>query len=302
LERLEDLAGAAAPVTSVGAADERRRCRDAWAAWWEENEGRLDLARTLAEAEQRRPTGSTLIVQLEQGLGLDTVSGQVVELGPDKALRWQIKGLEYPLSAQVLPGNRVLIAEYHGRRVTERNLQGQALWSKEVGAPLLFAQRLPSGNTFLAMRNRVLEVDVSGKEVFSHRRRRRDLATARPCVGGGAVLLTDTGDCVFLDGQGKETRRFATGAQQVLGAGLDVLPNKRVLVPHYAENKVVEYAPDGKVLWQAQVASPTSVQRLSGGRILVASTTTRAVVELDRGGREVWKHSTIASPVQATRH
>jgi hypothetical protein len=302
LELLEELAGADAPVSSAVTADERRHCRDAWATWWKEKGDRLDLGRALTETEQRRPKGHTLIVQLGNGLGLDSSSGQVVELGPDWSLRWQINALDYPLSAQALPGNRVLIAEYQGQRVTERGLQGEVLWSKEVGVPLLFAQRLPNDNTFLVMRNRVVEVDAAGKEVFSHCRRRRDLASARPCVGGGAVLLTDTGDCIFLDGQGKETGRFATGAQQVLGAGLDVLPNKRVLVPHYAGNKVVEYAADGKVLWQARVASPTSVQRLPGGRTLVASTTTREVVELDRGGREVAKHSTSASPVQATRH
>jgi hypothetical protein len=299
MEVLEELAGPDAPVTVASdATAERRRCRDAWAAWWKEKGSQLDLARSLAAAEQQRPKGNTLVVQM----GLQSFSGQVVELSPDRAPRWQITDLEYPLSAQVLPGGRVLIAEYNGQRATERSYQGEVLWSKEVGVPLLFAQRLPGDSTFLAMRNRVVVLDAAGKEVFSHRRRRRDLVAARPCVGGGAVLLTDTGGCIFLDGQGKETGQFATGAQQVLGAGFDVLPNKRVLVPHYTDNKVVEYAPDGRVLWQAQVASPTSVQRLPGGHVLVASTTTREVKELDRGGQEVWKHATIASPVQATRH
>ena len=299
LELLEDLAGPDAPVTVAdGDAAERRRCRHAWAAWWKEKGKRFDLARALAESEQRRPKGHTLIVQMGPG----PPKGQVVELGADRAPLWHITDLDYPLSAQVLPKDRVLIAEYDGQRVTERNFRGEILWSKEVGVPVVFARRLPGGNTFLVMRNRVVVLDSAGKEVFSHRRSRRDLVAARPCIGGGAVLLSDTGICIFLDGEGKETGRFATGAQQVLGAGFDVLPNRRVLVPHYTDNKVVEYAPDGRVLWQAQVASPTGVQRLPGGHVLVASTTTREVKELDRGGREVWKHTAIAGPVQATRH
>lgn len=299
LELLDDLAGADAPVTVAGRnAAERGQCRDAWAAWWKEKGNRLDLARALSQAEKRRPKGNTLLVQL----GLGSFSGQVVELGSDQVPPWQINDLDYPLSAQVLPGDRVLIAEYHGRLVSERNLQGEILWSKPMDVPVVFAQRLSNGNTFLAARNRVVELDRSGQEVFSHRRQRRDLVAARPCDGGGAVLLTDAGVCVFLDAQGKEASRFATGAQQVLGAGFDVLPNKRVLVPHFAGNKVVEYAPDGRVLRQVRAVSPTGVQSLPGGHVLVTSTTTREVVELDRAGKEVWKHATSASPVQALRH
>src|SRR5439155_16195358 len=55
--RVEDLlyrvAGEAAPAVSLGAADEeaRKRCRDAWRAWWKKNEARVDLAKlNLADA------------------------------------------------------------------------------------------------------------------------------------------------------------------------------------------------------------------------------------------------------------
>ena len=80
LELLKDMAGVDAPITVAGAnAAERGRCRDAWAAWWKAKGNRLDLDRTLTEAEKRRPKGHTLLVQL----GLGSFSGQVVELeGP----------------------------------------------------------------------------------------------------------------------------------------------------------------------------------------------------------------------------
>ena len=299
LEMLEDVAGPEAPPVAPGRdAAGRRRCHDAWEAWWREYGSRLNLSKVDVPAPGKpRLLGYTLIVQM----ALNSLTGQVTELNANESQRWLIDDLDYPLSAQILPGDRVLIAEYNNRRATERNFRGAILWSKQVDAPLVCAQRLPDGNTFLVCRNRVFEVDRAGKEVFSHRRPRPNLIAARRCADGGAVLLTDVGDCVFLDARGREARRFATGAQQVLGAGMDVLPNKRVLVPHFNDNKVVEYAPDGAVLWQAAALSPTGVQRLPGGHTLVTSTTRREVVEVDRDGKVVWKFTATASPVLATR-
>jgi HEAT repeat protein len=302
LEMLEAVAGPQAPAVVPGHdAAGRRRCHDAWQAWWREHGTRLDLSRMdIPLPGKERLLGHTLIVQIQ--MGLSSLTGQVIELAADQTLRWQIDGLDYPLSAQVLPGDLVLVAEYHGRRVTERNFRGGIQWSKEFDTPLVYAQRLPGGNTFLVCRNRVFELDGAGRETFSHRRPTRDLVTARKCDSGQVVLLTDAGDCVFLDAAGRQTRRFATGAQQVLGAGMDVLANRRVLLPHFAGNKVVEYSPAGEVLWQAEAASPTGVQRLPGGHTLVTSTTRKEVVELDRDGKVVWKVATAPlSPVLATR-
>src|SRR5262249_20965676 len=198
-------------------------------------------------------------------------------------------------------GDRVLIAEYRGERVSERSTRGEVLWTRELNRPVLSAHRLPNGHTFVVHRNGLSELDRDGKEVFSYRRPVRDLVAARPLLGGGAVLLTDGGDCIFLDTNGQEVPRFATRAGQVPGAGFDVLPNQGVVVPHFSEDKVVEYGPTGKVLWQATVRRPTGVQRLPGGRTLVVSTETSEVVEIDRAGKEVWKHPASARPVCARR-
>ncbi|HKB40915.1 MAG TPA: PQQ-binding-like beta-propeller repeat protein, partial [Gemmataceae bacterium] len=264
-------------------------CRDAWSAWYREHGAKADLTPAVLPA----PAGGALVVLLNPR----NQEGSVAQLRPDETSIWQIEGLEYPLYAEEIAGKRVLIAEYEGERITERNFHGEIQWSKELGRPVLSAHRLPSGNTFVVHRNRVVELDRDGKEVFAHSRAVRDIAAARRLPDGQVVLLTDTGDCVFLDANGQEVHRFSTGARQVLGAGFDVLPNRRVLVPHFTENKVIEYGPTGEVLWQAQVRSPTSVHRLPGGITLVASTETREVLEIDRTGKELWKH-TVPAPAR----
>ncbi|MBI1913788.1 MAG: PQQ-binding-like beta-propeller repeat protein, partial [Planctomycetes bacterium] len=290
---LAAVGGVWAPAVAPGSdAGGRRRCRDAWSAWWHEHGETADLSAT-----RLPPRGPTLLVYLDSR----SQGGSAAELRSDQTLRWQIDDLEYPLYAEPLAGDRVLIAEYRGERVSERNARGEVLWTKELSRPVLSAHRLPNGHTFVVHRNGLSELDRDGKEVFSYRRPVRDLVAARRLPSGGAVLLTDGGDCVFLDPKGREVHRFATGARQVLGAGFDVLPNQCLLVPHFDEDKVVEYGPSGEVLWQATVRKPTGVQRLPGGHTLVVSTQTSEVVEIDRAGREVWKHIASARPVCARR-
>src|SRR5207249_1728317 len=90
------------------------------------------------------------------------------ELDRDGKLRWQIRGLHSPFQAQVLPGDRILVAEYAGGRVTERNLKGDILWQKSVPSAMQ-CQRLPNGNTFIVSPTFLVEVDSAGKEIFQER-------------------------------------------------------------------------------------------------------------------------------------
>src|SRR5262249_893697 len=134
----------------------RKKCRDAWADWWAKNHKTVDLAKL---NESPKLLGYTLVVMLDLG--------RVVELGTDNKIRWQIDGLVFPLDAQVLPGGeRILVAEYHAGRVTERNTKGEIVWQHRVGGPLM-AQRLSNGNTFIATDSQVLEIDRAEKEVMS---------------------------------------------------------------------------------------------------------------------------------------
>jgi hypothetical protein len=204
------------------------------------------------------------------------------------------------MDAQVVGRDRVLIAEYLNRRVTERDFRGNILREIPVDMPTS-CQRLPNGHTFIAGRVRLLEVDRSGKEVFSYTHGNTSISTARKLRDGQVILVTTGGVCHRLDPGGKELKRFNAGAVYPMGGNIDVLPDARVLVPQYRDNKVVEYDRDGHVVWEARFPSPTSAVRLPNGHTLVASTFQQRVVELDREGREVWQFHTDGRPWRARR-
>src|SRR5205823_10474490 len=77
---------------------------------------------------------------------------RLVALDRDGHSVWQIEDLDHPIDFQVLPGDRVVIAEYYARRVTERDLTGKILWevSNLPNSPMN-VQRLANGNTFIAL-------------------------------------------------------------------------------------------------------------------------------------------------------
>src|SRR5262249_6086687 len=153
------------------------------------------------------------------------------------------------------------------------------LWEKRVTMPIA-CQRLPNRNTFIACRDRFLEVDRSGKEVFSHHQPNHDVMAAQRRRDGQIVYVTQSGTCTRIDATGKVLKTFPIGQMQTYG-GIDLLPNGRLLVPHYSNSKVVEYDPEGKAVWEASVQLPTSAVRLPNGNTLVASMGGMQVLELD---------------------
>jgi hypothetical protein len=277
------VAGEQTPSVSLGEdAVARKKCRDAWAAWWARDGVKLDLAKL--DLSQRQ-LGYTLVVELNRGL-----TGRVMEVDRDGRQRWQIDGLQYPIDAQVVGNDRVLIGEYRSRRVTERNFKGEVLWEKTVPGMLQGVQRLPNGNTFIVTRNQLLEYDREGKEVGAVERPSIDVMAARKLRNGEVVLLTLAGMCVHLDAGGKELGHFPAGANFIIGLNLDTVPGGRVLVPQYSQSKVVEFDPEGQKVWEHETANPNSVVRLPNGNTLIGSMVNQRAVEVDRAGKEVWEY------------
>jgi hypothetical protein len=290
---LYQLAGDQAPQVALGNdSASRRKCREAWEAWWKEHGARIDLAKLDAVPVQ---LGYTLIVQMD----MTGLTGRVQEVDRDGKVRWQIDGLQYPLDAHVLKGDKVLIAEYRSNRVTERNLKGEVVWEKAMPMPIA-AQRLPNGNTFMASRNQLMEVDKDGKEIFNQRRPGYDVMAALKLRDGQIALITSGGQFKRLDTEGKEIKSFMVGNVQTFAA-IDLLPNGRVLVPLYYHNKVVEYDAEGRTVWEAAIQWPSSATRLPNGNTLVSSHGTQTVMELDRAGKVVWQHRVDGRPWRGRR-
>jgi HEAT repeat protein len=287
------LAGDQAPNVSLGSDPaSQKKCRAAWSDWWSRQGPTLDLGRLNDPA---RLLGYTLIVQIDPNTGV----GKVQELDIHKQVRWQITGLHYPVDARVVRADRVLIAEYNGHRVTERNFKGDVLWEKRVQSPVA-VQRLAGGNTFIACHHMLLLVDGGGKEVFSYNRPNYDIMAAAPLSDGQFFLVTNGGQGVRVDASGKETKTFATGVVQQF-TGLDVLPDGKVLLPQASTGKIVELDAEGKIGKSFTFAQATSAVRLPNGNTLTASFNSQRVVELDSDGKPAGEFRPDGRPWKARK-
>jgi HEAT repeat protein len=266
-----------APEMAAMTADpaSRTKARDAWAAWWKENGGAVELAR--GDLVQRS-LGLTLVVEN---------TGRVVELDRAGKVRWKVEGLGNPVDAQVLPGQRLLVAEQGGNRVTERDLAGKILWERNgINQPFV-AQRQRDGNTFIGCRNFILEVDANGKQVYQINRPGEYLLAVTKFRDGTIGYINNQGRYLRIDNTGKEIKGYVIPSAQFGLSYMDILPNDNVIVFAHQLNKLVEYSPDGKTVWEAAVQTVGMPCRLANGHTLVPNINAIRITELDRTGKVV---------------
>ena len=296
LELLYRAAGEDAPDLYYQGKDNAAAVSAAWRKWHDQHHAKLDLAKQFAKTE----LGFTVIATTA-GAGIKANGkNKVFEIGPDKAVRWEFDGPRSALDIQVIGSNRLLLAEYFDRRITERDFKGNIL--KQFTAQLPVAcQRLPNGHTFIVTRQQLLIVDQDGKDVFTWRPQTPTIITAQRLRNGQFAVITG-GRCVLLDPQGRELKGFALGGSlYAMGGNIDVLPNGRILVPLYTQNMVVEFDWTGARLWQGNVLRPTSASRLANGNTLVTCTMNSTVIEIDRDGKEVWSYQTDGRPFRSRK-
>ena len=260
------------PVVLGNDKADRQKCRDAWAGWWRVQGNKLDLAGVATRGQ----LGYTLIV------GSDRIS----EVDRNGQERWHLKGLARGNDAQLLPGDRILVAEYCGCRVSERTLTNVIIWEKRIDLPFS-AQRLANGNTFIVTPSQLLELDLAQNIVFKHK---RSGITAARRLRDGQIVCATSNSLVWLDASGEEIKSLPIGG--TARNGLDVLSNGRVLVAQHNDNRVVEIDGEGKIVWEAVVQKPWTAVRLSNGNTLVASQDEKQVIELNRAGKTVWEYRT----------
>jgi HEAT repeat protein len=257
--------------------DVRKKRSAAWRKWWVDNEARVVMVDRFAPAVRERFMGYTLMIQAN--------NNQIEERDKDNKVRWTMTGLFNPWDAQVLPGNRVLVAEYNGQRVTERNFKGEILWEKKVPSWPMSAERLKNGQTFIVCRNLMLLVDRSGRELLKIERG-HDIMSARRLANGQIVVVTSNRQILRLDRTGKQLK--AATIPNVYYNQNEILNNGNVLVPLGWNNVIKEYNSDGKEVWSATVPQPMHGVRLPNGNTLVASQNwPYKTYELDKGGKQV---------------
>ncbi len=286
------LAGDKAPPHPEDTAEARKKCSADWTAWWKENSSKIDL--TKLTSPQSHLLGFTVICEAN--------TGQVVEIGRDGKPRWSFGGVLFPVDAWVLPGNRVLVAECNGAKVTERDLKGKILWQRAGlnGSPVN-VQRLANGHTFIATNVNLLEVDRNGKDILMLPNIPGNVTAAYKAKNGHIIVLTQNGQCLRLDASGKQLKAFNSNRAGGWTSGLDLLPNGRILITQPNRNKVAEVDPDGKVIHEFDALNVTTATALPNGNILAASSNTRQVLEIDRRGRTVWTYQAGAGGASRAR-
>ncbi|MSU79446.1 MAG: hypothetical protein EXS16_15320 [Gemmataceae bacterium] len=289
-EALHRLAGDKAPVVSLGNDDvAKKACRDAWAKWYETNAKSLDMAKLTADNVY---LGYTLIVQQNNRIGAGGAVNQteIYELDKDKKVRWKFAvPAGQPVDAQVITGNRVLLAEYLSNRVTERDQQGNIKWEFACGGNPFAVQRLANGNTFIATQGRLLEIDRNKQEVWSYQRPSPDLMRARKLPTGEVAFVTNVGTYIRMEPRTQKiNQQFQVTPVQILYGTMDVLPNGNVLLGHYNQQQVKEYDKEGKQVGNIlNLNWPNSVVRLPNGNNLISSYNQRQVYEYS-GNNQVW--------------
>jgi HEAT repeat protein len=287
---LIQLAGASAPETLWGTeeADKQKR-RDAWAVWWKRNSERLGSPQLTI-----RPWyGHTLLC--------DSGRNRVFEIDRRGRERWAIEGVPFPVDAWVVDDNHVLIAEYMGGKISERDLHGRILWSKGLAARPVNVQRLADGHTFIATLNGILEVDGTGKEVYSFQVGGGVTAAYRMRDGCIACLARNGSRCIFLDTSGNSLHEFPSNRDGSWTSGIDLLANDHILITQPNRHKVTEYDRNGKLIVEVNAPMATTATGLPNGHFLIASSTQRRVYEVDRSGKVVWEHKAEGALFRARR-
>jgi HEAT repeat protein len=297
-ETLHRLAGDAAPVQSAGAtAASRQQAVFAWQKWWSARQGTIDLA------------------QLNEGalfLGMVTVceydsvvagrfAGQVWEGPRNGSPRFKVGNLVGPMDAQVLSNGHVLVAENGANRVTERDRDGNVKWEYVVqGSNPICCQRLPNGNTFIAMYNQLLEVRPDRTEVYRYIPGPQFYVfCARKTRNGTVACITAQGAIIEVDPLHNKTVRTVSVGQPVGGwAGIEPLANGNYLVATMNNNTIREVDVKGTTVWSINSPIPGVFRatRLPNGNHLIVSMTTREVAELDRSGAIRWRHACQGRP------
>lgn len=289
------------PPATLGVAgpDDRERARSAWDAWWQERSAGVDLSVLNTTPPYR---GLTIIVEVDNNTGFNNSSGRIWECGPDGQQRWEITNVGGPVDVQVLPGGRLLIAEYYARRITERDRHGEIIWdSGPLSGNPVGAERLPNGNTLIAVMNEVFELTPERQRVGAY-----------PAVSGtvfdvtrgkdGHTFVLSSGQLTDISPDGKTVGTIKVDATSGWG-GIEFLPDGHFLVSQYTSgNKVVEIDETGKERWSVDVATPTRAQRLRNGHTLVAGGNNYTVVEFDRDGTKVWETATKGRPFSVLRY
>jgi hypothetical protein len=183
---------------------------------------------------------------------------------------------------------------------------GKVAWEHAGGSRDGFV--LPNGNVLLAYSNRVEEVAVDQKIVFSYKLdpENKEIGTAQRLYNGN-TLVTELGPkprLLEVSPEGKIQSQVVlepeTDNAHMQTRMARQLRNGNYLVPHLLAFAIKEYAPDGRVVrtYKTDIEAlggrpaenwPFTAIRLDNGNTVASLTHGNKVIEMDPQGQVVWK-------------
>jgi hypothetical protein len=168
---------------------------------------------------------------------------------------------------------------------------------------------LPNGNVLMAVTKdnakypggAAVEITREGKIAFEYKGMQSEVNTVQ-AVGEGRYMLVEAGNkprILEVDRNGKILVEVAIQAQtkdhHLQTRMTRKLANGNYLVPQLLDKVVREYAPDGKIVWEAKTPEepkeswPFTAIRLDNGHTLVNCSHGKLVVEFDKESKIVWQ-------------
>jgi hypothetical protein len=163
---------------------------------------------------------------------------------------------------------------------------------------------LPNGNYLLTITRQngwpsggVLEVDPKGnKVVWEHKGTQSEVNTSQRCANGNTLLVEAGANPRLLEvsPSGKVEVEIALKAQtrdhHMQSRMSRKLANGNYLVPYLFDTCVREFAPEGRIVWEAKTPNwAFSALRMKNGHTLVSCTYGNIDVEFDKSGKKVWQ-------------
>ena len=149
-------------------------------------------------------------------------------------------------------------------------------------------------------RNRVVEIDPTGREIWSTTAVARPWACQELATGHRLVASFDGRQLVEFDEAGVEVWQSAPLPGSV--SSVERLPSGETLLAIPDAQRVVMLNSRGQIAAEKTVSGrPMDARRLANGHTLIALAALNKVVELDADGREAWNLSGLSGPSCALR-
>src|SRR5262249_3899968 len=198
---------------------------------------------------------------------------------------------------KVLPTGRILVAEYQGQRVTERDRNGKVYWSIDLHDRPLTSYRLPNGNTFIATHSSTIEVTPERQTINLGYSDGRFLFCVQRLPNGRIVSIADPGLVQENEAStGRSLKTIRLGKEFSGWCGIEALTGGRYLTAFLHCGKVMEIDAAGKIIWECSIPGACSATRLANSHTIIADTMRMRLVEVDRSGKIVRQIATEGRP------